>query len=383
MNKQAAFIQHQSDPVTCFDQLREQVCPAQLNKVQWPLLRHEDIVTALHDPQTFSNCVSTHLQVPNGMDPPEHTAYRQLLDPFFAAERLTLFQPIATAVARNVLSTLPRANSIEVMKNWATPYALQILSAFMGWPRRYQRPFADWIKAQQKATHEQDRAALQRLATTFDSTIREIISLRKNSSHYQDVTAELCQLQINDRSLKDEELVSIIRNWTVGELGTIAAAIGSIVVFLTRHPNLQMMLRNRTDLIDYSVDEILRIDAPLLSNRRRTTCPVHIGGDDLAADTEVTILWSAGNRDPRVFAQPKQFRFDRDPDKNLLYGKGIHRCPGEPFARLVMNTFVREMLAMYPTLDLAMTKPLRAKFPSGGYEKAYIQNPNRSKRRRS
>lgn len=382
MDKKADFLNHHTDPVTCFDQLREQECPVQADKLQWPLLRHEDVVTALLDHDTFSNQVSSHLQVPNGMDPPEHSNYRELLDPFFAADRMAQFQPIATAIARNVLSTLPRASNVELMKNWATPYALQILAAFMGWPRRYQRPLADWIKAQQKATHDQDRPALQRLATTFDSTIREIISLRKNSGHYQDVTAELCQLKVNGRPLQDDEIVSIIRNWTVGELGTIAAAIGSLVVFFAQHPNLQTMLRSREDLIDYSVDEILRIDAPLLSNRRRTTCPVHIGGDDLDKGTEVTILWSAANRDPRVFPQPTQFRFDREPALNLLYGKGIHHCPGEPFARLVMNTFVREMLAMYPAIDLAVTKPLRAKFPSGGYEKAYLQNPALKKRRR-
>lgn len=382
MDKQAGFFNHSSDPVTCFDQLREQDCPTQVNKLQWPLLRHEDVLSALLDHETFSNKVSSHLQIPNGMDLPEHRNYRNALEPFFAPDRMTQFQPIATAIARNVLSTLPRANSAEVMKYWATPYALQILAAFMGWPRRYQRPLADWIKAQQKATQEQDRPALQRLATTFDSTIREIISVRRSSSHYQDVSAELCQLKVNGRLLQDDEIVSIIRNWTVGELGTIAAAIGSLVIFLARHPNLQTMLRSREDLVDYSVDEILRIDAPLLSNRRRTTCPVHIGGEDLAQDTEVTILWSAANRDPRVFSQPKQFRFDREPELNLLYGKGIHRCPGEPFARLVMNTFVREMLSMYPSIDLAVTKPLRAKFPSGGYEKAYIQNPSLSKRRR-
>ncbi|MCH8501723.1 MAG: cytochrome P450 [Aliidiomarina sp.] len=382
MDKKADFLKNHADPVTCFDQLREQPCPVQVNNQHWPLMRHQDVVTALLDPDTFSNQVSSHLHIPNGMDPPKHGPYRATLDPFFTAERMAEFQPIATAIARNVLSTLPRASNVDVMKCWATPYAVQILAAFMGWPRRYQRPLVDWIKAQQRATHDQDRRALQRLANTFDSTIREIIGLRKNSGHYQDVTAELCQLKVNGRPLDDEEIISIIRNWTVGELGTIAAAMGSLVVFLAKHPNLQTMLRSRTDLIDYSVDEILRIDAPLLSQRRRTTCPVHIGGDDLDQDTEVTILWSAANRDPRVFQQPTQFRFDREPELSLLYGKGIHRCPGEPFARLVMNTFVQEMLSMYPAIDLAVTKPLRAKFPSGGYEKAYIHNPSLKKRRR-
>ncbi|MDW5375620.1 cytochrome P450 [Halomonas sp. HP20-15] len=81
-------------------------------------------------------------------------------------------------------------------------------------------------------------------------------------------------------------------------------------------------------LLPAAIDEILRIDAPLMSNRRVTTCPVEIGGRRIEAGQRLILLWGSANRDEAVFGDPEEFRLDRDPSLNLLYGAGIHVCPG-------------------------------------------------------
>ena len=43
---------------------------------EWVLLRHALVVQAALDHERFSNAVSSHLQIPNGLDGDEHTAYR-------------------------------------------------------------------------------------------------------------------------------------------------------------------------------------------------------------------------------------------------------------------------------------------------------------------
>jgi len=45
-------------------------------------------------------------------------------------------------------------------------------------------------------------------------------------------------------------------------------------------------------------------------------------------------MWASANRDEAEFGDPDEFRLDRDATKNLLYGAGIHVCPGAPLARL-------------------------------------------------
>jgi cytochrome P450 len=68
-----------------------------------------------------------------------------------------------------------------------------------------------------------------------------------------------------------------------------------------------------------------------------------------------------------VFGDADAFRLDRDPALNLLWGAGIHVCPGAPLARLELRTVLRALLAR-TRLALPAGKPaLRARYPAGGW----------------
>src|SRR5450759_4074675 len=96
------------DQRAAYDAMRER-CPVAYSEfMQWSLFRHEDITRVLHDHETFSNAVSQHLSVPSGMDPPEFTAYRRIIEPYFAAGRMDAFEPtcrqIVGELVRNALT---------------------------------------------------------------------------------------------------------------------------------------------------------------------------------------------------------------------------------------------------------------------------------------
>jgi cytochrome P450 len=110
-----------------------------------------------------------------------------------------------------------------------------------------------------------------------------------------------------------------------------------------------------------AIDEMLRIHAPLLSSRRVTTAPLDFDGCTLAAGVRVSLNWASANRDERVFDDPLEFRIDRDPRMNLLYGAGIHVCPGAPLARLELRVLMEE-LAPAPG-----RQPIEAIYPASGF----------------
>ena len=87
------------DQRAAYDAMRERCPVAWSDYLQWSLFRHEDVVRALHDHETFSSAASRHLSVPNGMDPPEHTVYRRLVEPYFAAARVDAFEPSCRQLA--------------------------------------------------------------------------------------------------------------------------------------------------------------------------------------------------------------------------------------------------------------------------------------------
>lgn len=319
-----------ADQIAAYDRMRRQCPVAYSDYLQWSLFRHADIVRVLADHVTFGNAVSAHLSVPNGMDPPVHTSFRRVIEPFFAPERMLAFEPVCRRIAVELAEAVRRDGEIELMGSFAQEFALRIQCAFMGWPSDLHEPLRQWVLKNQQATLGGHRAATAAVAQEFDSEIRRLLDLRREAGTGapSDVTTELLHATVDGRHLTDEEIVSIVRNWTVGELGTIAASVGIIAHFLATRPKVQNRLRAEPALLSAAIDEVLRIHAPLIANRRVTTSAVTIGDRAIEAGQRLTLIWASANRDDEVFRDPDEFQLDRDPSQNLLYGAGIHVCPG-------------------------------------------------------
>jgi hypothetical protein len=361
--------QVQSDQVKAFDQLRQQCPVAHSARLHWTILQHADVVRILEDHESFSNAVSSHRSVPNGMDPPEHTAYRALVERYFTPQVLARFEPTLQALCTDLLSNVN--GDVDIIRSIAQPFSVRAQCAFMGWPDTLHTPLLDWMAANHAATLSGDIARQSEVARQFDLQIRNQLNLRRQlpTSSVTDITSQLMQETINGQPVDDESLVSLIRNWTAGELGTITASVSILCYFLARRPDIQSLVRAEPTLRTRAIDEILRIEAPLIANRRITTKPVEISGRQLQAGERLTLLWASANRDERVFGpEPDRFDLNRNPDDNLLYGRGLHVCPGAPLARLELRTVLDALLRHTRNITtIAGHVPVKAIYPAGGY----------------
>ena len=211
---------------------------------------------------------------------------------------------------------------------------------------------------------------MAKVAKEFEGYVHELLQIRRaaGAQASDDITGSLLRQQVQGRPLRDEEIVSIVRNWTVGEVGTISAALGILVHYLSQHPELQQQLRTQPFLLPAATEEILRIYGPLVANRRITTRPVEIGGRKIAAGERISLIWISANRDGRVFEDPEAYRLDRDPTANLLYGAGIHVCPGAPLARMEMRVVMEEILGRTTRIDpIPDRPPTGAVYPGSGF----------------
>lgn len=358
------------DQQAAYDEMRERCPVAHSDLMQWSLFRHEDVTRVLYDHETFSNAVSHHLSVPNGIDPPKHTAYRSIIEPYFAPERMRAFEPICRDLATKLVRDMPASGEVELMADLALPFAVRAQCAFLGWPPALHSLLVSWTQRNYQATLAQDRQVLSELALEFQTMIDNMLKIRieAGANPEDDVTAALMHERLGDRPLGNEEIASILRNWTVGEIGTISAAVGIVVHYLAQYPELMQQLRTQPLLLPAAIDEILRIRGPLVANRRITTCPVEIGGRQFEAGERLSLNWISANRDGRVFKDPDSFRLDRDPANNLLYGAGIHVCPGAPLARLELQMIVEELLKGTDTIEPVPGKPpVNAIYPAAGF----------------
>jgi len=146
----------QRDQRAAYDEMRHR-CPVAYSEFMgWSLFRHEDVLRVLLDHQTFSSAVSQHLSVPSGMDQPEHTPYRRIIEPYFSAGRMTAFEPVCRDLATRLVQDLNARREVEFMAEAALPFAVRIQCAFLGWPTSLEASLTRWTRKNHEATLAQE-----------------------------------------------------------------------------------------------------------------------------------------------------------------------------------------------------------------------------------
>ena len=348
------------------------------------LLGHAEVRAAALDDATFSSAVTSRRAIPNSLDGEDHRAYRALIDAYLTQEEVDAQEPQAHRHASTIIAALPRGTTVRTITDIGTPFAVRAQRTWLGWPESIDQPLVDWMARNREASRGGDRAQLARVAQEFDEIITGLLNERRHTEAADaatastDVTSRLMRDTVNGRALTDAEVVSILRNWTAGDLGSLAASIGVIVHHLATDVALQSYLRTLVDngdtaAFDDAMEEILRIDDPFISNRRVTTRPVTLGEVDVPAGTRVVLNWVAANRDPAAFPDPDAFNPAAHKDNNLVFGIGAHVCPGRALTLMELRVIVWELLTQTSAVTMAETEaPVREKPPASGWAQVPI-----------
>ncbi|EGN75573.1 cytochrome P450 [Idiomarina sp. A28L] len=360
------------DQRQAYDEMRER-CPVAHSKLMgWSLFRHEDIAAVLADPQTYSN-VSQFMAIPNGLDPPVHQQYREALDNNFESEQMSKLEPQARKIAADIFESVLVADEVEMVAAFANPFTMKTLCALLGWPENQWQYFDRWVQDSLKASFNSDSAAGKKLANDFSEQVKNNLKKRRTSpSERGDATDSLMNTVVNKVQLDDDQIVSVLRNWVAGQ-GTVAASLSILFMHIAQNKALQNQLRSNPALIPAAIEEILRVDGPLVFNPRTTTKDVKIQGRLIPKGEHIALMWISGNRDPRAFDQANVLNVERNNVDTLVWGQGAHVCQGAPLARLEMRVAIEEMLLKTKLVELGKKAPRRAVHPSNGLSELYLR----------
>ncbi|MGE0582069.1 MAG: cytochrome P450 [Steroidobacteraceae bacterium] len=362
-----------SDQRGMHDRMRA-TCPVARSPRGVTLFRHADVLAAATDATTYSSAASSFRQIPNSLDGAEHAAYRAAIDPFFTPERMRALEPRIRACARALVGALPRGTVVDAVTDIGYPFAIRAQADWLGW-QGIEVELLAWLADSHDATRSADRSRTAAVAAAFDEIVAAQIRRRRalGTAAPTDPTTELLGVRVDGRLLTDAEIVSILRNWTAGDLGSIASALGVAVHFLATHPDIQAALRSSPGELASAIDEMLRIDDPFLVNRRVVTAATRMAGFTLAPGTRVYLNWASANRDERVFGDPDAYRPREHAADNLVYGAGIHVCPGRPLATLELVVAVETLLRNTTRVALAPDEAAeRETYPAGGWRRVPV-----------
>lgn len=300
---------------------------------------------------------------------------------------MTTLEPGLREVARElcaetVRAARPGAGAVrcDAVGDLGSRFAVRAMTRWLGWPADLEPALLEWMADNQVATRSGQPEATADVARRYDEIIRSVLAPRRDGGEDehgtpQDVTAELMRDQTMGRSLRDEEVVSVLRNWTGGDLGSIALSLGVVMHYLATHRELQDRVRSGVSRRELTaiIDEVLRIDDPFVSNRRVTTCPDSRGGLLVPEGQRVVLNWTSANRDEQVFGDPDRFDPYGNAAKNLVFGAGPHVCPGRPLATLELCVAVEEIVAAFGDITLNPdARPERSITPTGGYSSVQL-----------
>lgn len=351
-------------------------CPVSHDDGTWNVWGNEEARAVAENAEVFSSRVSQHLNVPNGMDGDEHRRFRAVIDRYLSDEVVLPLYDMFEKHAQEAYESLPENFDAN---DFGRLVAVRCQLDWLGWDSSYENELTGWIAANQHATRSGDRSRTKAVADHFTEIIHRIIADHEGHNG-NDPTCRLMRETVEDgdgtRKLTMPEIVSILRNWTAGDLGSITYSIGIIAHFLATNPSIfhQLAAYDRagnTRALDLALDEILRIDDPFLANRRITTRDVTVAGVEIPEGKRVLLNWTTANRDPRAFGNPDAYNPEGNASRNLVYGAGPHVCPGRTLSTLELRA---ALVALLRGGELALTStPVREEYPVGGYHSVPVR----------
>ena len=337
------------DAHVLFDDLRGRCPVAHTNDLGgfWLLTRYADIDAAMADPGLFSTAVqnvvphvaTTGHRPPLHLDPPEHTPYRRAVAPLFRKERMEYWGPIVRGIADKLFAPLPTKGGADICLDYSYHLPIHVLAEFFMIPAKQAQEIRDVGREFNSALQTKDMEKMQRYSLFLYEIAQSIIDARKAEplDPAIDPTSALLAARDQGEPLPEHLILGTIRQLLVVGIIAPTTFLGSVAVHFCRHPEHFQLMKDDPDVIPAVCEELLRLYTPYRGFARTPTRDVEIGGRTIQRDEPVALAFSAANRDPEMFENPNEFRLDREGSPpNIAFGRGPHRCAGEPLARLML-----------------------------------------------
>jgi pimeloyl-[acyl-carrier protein] synthase len=370
------------DPYPVYRELRESF-PVYRSEVwdTWVLTRYEDVHATLRDPARFASSgriEATLDLMPDdprtrftplydhfaaGMihsDPPDHTRVRALARHAFTPRMIEKLVPRVESLVTELLDDLVGSGPFDLVREFAMPLPATVIAEMLGADPADRHRFVEW---------SDDAVAFQGVARVDPHLVQRaqdgILELKEYLGHLKrkrlsdprdDVMSALAAAEEDGERLTEDEVTGTAVTLLIAGHETTTSLISNAIATLLSVDGRADRLRAEPELLDTTIEEVLRFESPKQRDFRRLTEDVELRGQTMRAGEIVIQLLGSANRDSAQFDEPDSFVMDRRPNRHIAFGYGIHFCLGAPLARLEGRVAIRELLRRLPRM--ALTGPV-------------------------
>jgi cytochrome P450 len=334
--------------------------------------RRSLVSAALNDAATFSSADlveqgNTKPLIPLGIDPPDHTRYRTLLEPMFSPRRMEAQEADIAQRVNRFIDTFIDRGSCDFTTEFAELFPSSVFLGLMGLPWEelgalvemrdgLLHPGTDDSTLDEKLDIQ--RRTAQNVYTYFDAVLDE-----RMASPRDDLLTELTRAQLDGAPVSRDDLLSICFVLLTAGLDTVTDTLTCFWAYLAQHADQQRRLTAEPEIVPRAVEELLRWETPVPWAVRWAREERKVGEHVVSAGHHLLVNLGAANVDPADFPDPLTVDFDRRGNRHLAFGAGPHRCLGSHLARRELRIALQEWHRRIPQYTLSPGYEVRYRPP--------------------
>ena len=326
----------------------------------------------LRDPGTFTSRDIVQLGnvrplIPLSVDPPEHKKYRRILDPLFAPKRMDEIEDDVASRVNHFIDAFIDRGSCNFTEELAVPFPSAVFLGLMGLPWEeldtllrlkdgIMRPGGGGLSPDEELQFRADTG------TEIYAYFNAILDERQRRPE-EDILTGFLGAEVDGERLTREEILDICFLFLIAGLDTVTDSLTCFFAYLSRHPEHRQQIVENPSVIPKAVEEMLRWETPVAGTARLATADSVVTGCPVAAGNIVFVSIGAANVDPNEFEDAMDVRFDREVNRHLAFGGGVHRCLGSHLARRELRIALREWHRRIP--DYGLKPGIELEYPPG------------------
>lgn len=334
-----------------------QYCPVvrtetELTGPMWMVTRYADVRAVLEDPETFSSVGGSPSPTPIGLgpldsDPPLHTGFRKLLNPYLSRKFALTFEPEMRAYARELIDGFVDKGKVELLGEFAGPYVARVLARMVF----NESDLSKMEHAKEIVVRVAEEGTEDAFMNLGMLAMEYLGAATQNDPEEDGILRSLVTGTVDGEPLAPQDALGAVCVLFLGGLDTTRSAIGTIALHIAQQPELEARVRDPR-WVRNDMDEFIRLTSPVATFGRTVTKDAEVGGCPVKKGERLMIRFDSANRDETKFDNADQLQFDPPRGGNAGFGLGIHRCIGMHLARVEIAVAFEELFARITNLRL-------------------------------